>query len=212
IHLHLRRRRFRVRRRAGPGLPPGDHRRRNGLHGRDRRRTLAGKPRAQVSRKMNTKDLVRKIEKLTKERMSQGDVIDMGDLRRLKERKIQRSILIIEDDETIRAALKRVFEGEGYRVMAAADGTQLSSVLDDAPVDLIVLDVGLPWINGFELAEMMKSHSDLKEIPLVFLSARTSDVDVKRGFEVGASDYIKKPFDIEKVKRTVNTLIHLAHG
>jgi two-component system aerobic respiration control protein ArcA len=165
-----------------------------------------------VSRgKINTKDLVQKIEKLTKERMSKSDVVGIDDIRRLKERKIQRTILIIEDDETIRAALKRVFESDGYRVLAAADGTQLSSVLDDAPVDLIVLDVGLPWINGFELAEMMKANADLKEIPLVFLSARTSDADVKRGFDVGASDYIKKPFDIEKVKRTVNTLIHLAH-
>ncbi len=78
-------------------------------------------------------------------------------------------------------------------------------------MDLIVLDVGLPWINGFELAEMMKANEDLSEIPLVFLSARTSDEDIKRGFAVGASDYIKKPFDIEKVKRTVNTLIHLNH-
>lgn len=164
-----------------------------------------------MSRKINTKDLVQKIEKLTKERMSKSDVVDMSDIRRLKERKLQRTILIIEDDETIRAALKRVFEGDGYRVLAAVDGTQLSSVLDDAPVDLIVLDVGLPWINGFELAEMMKANHDLKDIPLVFLSARTSEADVKRGFEVGASDYIKKPFDIEKVKRTVNTLIHLAH-
>lgn len=119
--------------------------------------------------------------------------------------------MLIEDDETIRAALKRVLEGEGYRVLAAADGTQLSSVLDDAALDLIMLDVGLPWINGFELAEMMKAHPDLKDIPLVFLSARTSEADVKRGFEVGADDYIKKPFDLEKVKRTVNTLIHLAH-
>jgi two-component system aerobic respiration control protein ArcA len=164
-----------------------------------------------VSRKINTKDLVKKIEKLTKERMSKGDVVDMSDLRKLKERKIQRSILLIEDDETIRAALKRVLESEGYRVCAAADGTQLTDVLDDNAIDLIILDVGLPWINGFELAEMMKAHEDLKEIPLIFLSARTSDADVKRGFEVGADDYIKKPFDIEKVKRTVNTLIHLAH-
>lgn len=162
-------------------------------------------------RRINTKDLVLKIEKLTKERMSKTDVVDMNDLRKMRERKIQRAILIIEDDETIRAALKRMFEGEGYRVFAAADGTQLSSVLDDSAVDLIILDVGLPWINGFELAEMMKAHDDLKGIPLVFLSARTSDADVKRGFEVGADDYIKKPFDIEKVKRTVNTLIHLAH-
>ena len=164
-----------------------------------------------MSRKINTKDLVHKIEKLTKERMTKGDVVDMDGLRRLKERKIQRTILIIEDDETIRAALKRVFESDGYRVLAAADGTQLSQVLDDAPVDLIMLDVGLPWINGFELAEMMKAHDDLSEIPLVFLSARTSDADVKRGFDVGADDYIKKPFDIDKVKRTINTLIHLAH-
>lgn len=164
-----------------------------------------------MARKINTKDLVQKIEKLTKERMSQREVVAMDDLRKLKERKIQRTILIIEDDETIRSALKRVFENEGYRVLAAADGTQLSTVLDDSPVDLIVLDVGLPWINGFELAEMMKAHGDLKGIPLVFLSARTSDADIKRGFDVGADDYIKKPFDIEKVKRTVNTLIHLAH-
>lgn len=161
--------------------------------------------------KINTKDLVNKIEKLTKERMGQGDVVQMDDLRKLRERKIQRTILIIEDDETIRTALRRMFENEGYRVLAAADGTQLSTVLDDAPVDLIMLDIGLPWINGFELAEMMKAHDDLKEIPLVFLSGRTSDADVKKGFDVGADDYIKKPFDIEKVKRTVNTLIHLAH-
>ncbi|MBX3020794.1 MAG: response regulator [Bdellovibrionales bacterium] len=143
--------------------------------------------------------------------MSENQVVSMDDLRRLRERKVLRTVLLIEDDETIRAALKRVLEGEGYRVLAAADGTQLSTVLDDAAVDLIMLDVGLPWINGFELAEMMKAHDDLKDIPLIFLSARTSDADVKRGFEVGADDYIKKPFDLEKVKRTVNTLIHLAH-
>ncbi len=164
-----------------------------------------------MSRKINTRDLVKKIEKLTQERMTKDDVVDIDEVRKLRSRKIQRSILIIEDDETIRAALKRMFEGEGYRVLAAADGTQLSSVLDDSAVDLIILDVGLPWINGFELAEMMKAHEDLCEIPLVFLSARTGDADIKRGFAVGADDYIKKPFDIEKVKRTVNTLIHLAH-
>lgn len=164
-----------------------------------------------MSRKLDTRDLVNKIERLTRERMAQSDVVDIDGLRRLKENKARKTLLVIEDDETIRAALKRMFESEGYRVLAAADGTQLSAVLDDAPVDLILLDVGLPWINGFELAEMMKAHQDLREIPLVFLSARTSEADVKRGFSVGADDYIKKPFDIERVKKTVNTLIRLAH-
>lgn len=164
-----------------------------------------------MNRKMNTKDLVEKIERLTRERMSKDTVVDLDGLRRLRSRPVQRTVLLIEDDETIRMALKRALEGERYRVLAAADGTQLSEVLDDAAIDLILLDVGLPWINGFELAEMMKAHADLKEIPLVFLSARTSDADVRRGFDVGADDYIKKPFDLDKVKKTVNTLIRLAH-
>lgn len=165
-----------------------------------------------MSRRIDTRELVKKIERLAKERMSQDGVVSINDLRDLKKKpKIQRSILLIEDDETIRAALKRMFEGEGYRVLAAADGTQLSALLDNSAVDLIMLDVGLPWINGFELAEMMKAHQELREIPLVFLSGRTAETDVKRGFEVGADDYIKKPFDIEKVKRTVYTLMQLAH-
>lgn len=161
-------------------------------------------------KKINTRDLVKKIEKLTRERMVKSDVISMDELRRVRPKATPRTLLVIEDDETIRAALKRLFEGEGYRVILAADGTQLSSVLDDNPIDLILLDIGLPWINGYELAEMMKDHQDLKEIPLVFLSGRTSEADIKKGFAVGADDYITKPFDIENIKKTVRTLIELS--
>jgi two-component system aerobic respiration control protein ArcA len=160
--------------------------------------------------KIDTRDLVHRIEKLTRERMAEPSVVSLADIRNLKERKSKRSILIIEDDETIRSALRRLFEIEGYLVRTAADGTQLSDVLDDSPINLIILDIGLPWINGYELAEMMKGHPDLKGIPLVFVSGRTSEADIKRGFEVGADDYIKKPFDLEKIKKTVNTLIQLS--
>lgn len=160
---------------------------------------------------MQTKDLVAKIEKITKERMAKEKVVNIRDLRHLRASAEPLGILVIEDDETLRAALKRIFEGEGYKVIAAADGTQLSAVLDDNPIDLIILDIGLPWINGFELAQLMKSHEDLKNIPLIFVSGRTSEADVKQGFAVGADDYIKKPFDIEKIKKTVHTLMQLAH-
>lgn len=162
-------------------------------------------------RKMHTRDLVAKIEKITKERMAKEKVVNIRDLRHMRPSEEPLSLLVIEDDETIRAALKRIFEGEGYRVIAAADGTQLSQVLDDNAIDLIILDIGLPWINGYELAELMKSHDDLKNIPLIFVSGRTSEADIKQGFAVGADDYIKKPFDIEKIKKTVHTLMHLAH-
>lgn len=145
--------------------------------------------------------------------MSREKVVNIRDLRQLRAEAetVPWTILVIEDDETIRVALRRIFESEGYRVIAAADGTQLSQVLDDHEVDLIILDIGLPWINGFELCELMKAHDDLKDIPLIFVSGRTSDEDVKRGFAAGADDFIKKPFDVEKIKKTVNTLVSLAN-
>ncbi len=160
---------------------------------------------------LSTQDLIHKIEKIAKERIAKEKVVNLQDFRDMKNKAEPATLLVIEDDETMRAALKRIFESEGYRVITAADGTQLSSVLEDQSLDMIILDIGLPWINGFELAELMKDHADLKRIPLIFISGLTSDADVKRGFEVGADDYIKKPFDVEKIKKTVNALMKLAH-
>jgi two-component system, OmpR family, aerobic respiration control protein ArcA len=163
-----------------------------------------------AKKKINTKKLIDKIEKVTRERIANNSVVSLDEFRNLKKKKEPQTILVIDDDETMRAALKRIFETDGYRVLTASDGTQLAGVLDDNPIELIILDIGLPWINGFELAQMMKEHEDLRRIPLVFISARRSDTDVRRGFEVGADDYIKKPFDIEQIRKTVTTLMRLA--
>ena len=162
-----------------------------------------------MSKKNNTKSLIEKIEKLAIEKMIQEEVVSLDQFRKVQKKEEPRSILVIDDDETIRAAMRRIFEKEGYRVIAAADGTQLSDVLDDSPIDLIILDIGLPWLNGYELAKLLKEHEDLKKIPLIFLSGKTSELDVKRGFEVGADDYIKKPFEVQKVKKAVETLLRL---
>jgi two-component system, OmpR family, aerobic respiration control protein ArcA len=158
---------------------------------------------------IDTKSLVDKIEKITKERLTSESVVSLDEFRKLKNKKEHKCLLVIEDDETMRSALKRIFEGEGYAVKTAADGTQLATVLDDTPIDLIILDIGLPWINGFELAKLLKEHDDLKSIPLIFVSGKTSEIDIKRGFDVGADDFIKKPFDVENIKKTVATLLKI---
>lgn len=163
-----------------------------------------------MAKKINTEDLVKKIEKITRERLVKENVVDLGQYRDLKTSKEPKTILVIEDDETMRRALSRIFEADGHSVRSAADGTQLSTVLDDHPIDLIILDIGLPWINGYELAKLLKEHKDLKDIPLVFISAKTSELDVKRGFEVGADDYIKKPFNIDEMKKSVDTLLKIS--
>lgn len=162
-----------------------------------------------MAKKIDTSTLIQKIEKITKERMAKEEVVSLDQFRSLKKKQEPYTLLIIDDDETMRASLRRLFESEGYRVVMAADGTQLSDVLDDSVIDLIILDIGLPWINGFELAKLLKEHEELRKIPLIFLSGKTSELDIKRGFEVGADDYIKKPFDVAKVKKAVKTLLQL---
>ncbi|MCB0366496.1 MAG: response regulator [Bdellovibrionaceae bacterium] len=160
------------------------------------------------NKKIDTKDFLDKVKKMAKDRMSEGKVVSLDSFRGL-EKKDPHRILIIEDDETMRAALKRIFVADGFEVVTVADGTHLTQVLDDSPIDLVILDIGLPWINGFELAQLMKEDQDLRRIPLIFVSGRTSDLDVRKGFELGAVDYIKKPFDVEKIRKTVQTLLKL---
>lgn len=162
-----------------------------------------------MGEKFSTKDFVRKIEKLAKERITQEGVVPLNEFRKISSgQKIPR-ILVLEDDETVRGALQKLLTREGYKVILASDATQLAKLIGDDPIDLILLDVGLPWINGLEVAKLMRESQDLKHIPIIFLSGKTSPTDIKAGFQVGASDYIKKPFQISDVIKSVKTLLHL---
>jgi two-component system aerobic respiration control protein ArcA len=135
-----------------------------------------------AKKKINAKDFIEKIEKLTRARMASGEVVELNNFRDLKKKVDPKVILVIEDDETMRSAMKRIFELDGFHVKLAADGSELSMILDEITPDLILLDIALPWINGFELGQMLKEHKDLKKIPLVFVSGKSSEEDIKRAF------------------------------
>lgn len=157
-----------------------------------------------MAKKFLTSDLIKKIERLTKQRMSEQPIVSLDEFRGAHKKMNPLNILVIEDDETQRLSLKRILETEGYTALIAADSAELTSLLDEEKdIHLILMDIGLPWINGFELAEMMKEHPDLKKLPLVFLSAQAEPEDFDRARQVGAADYIKKPFDIEKLKAVI---------
>ncbi len=162
-----------------------------------------------AKKKINASDLIAKIEKITKARMASGEVVELNNFRDLKKKLDPKTILVIEDDETMRAAMKKILEVDGFIVKLAADGTELSTALENTTPDLILLDISLPWLNGFALGQLLKEHKDLKKIPLVFVSGKTSEEDVKRAFELGADDFIKKPFEIEKLKKTVAALLKI---
>ncbi|MFN7729220.1 MAG: response regulator [Bdellovibrio sp.] len=162
-----------------------------------------------AKKRVNALDLIQKIEKLTKERMTSPEVVQLDQFRDFKNKVDSRTILIIEDDETMQAALKRIFESDGMQTRLASDGTELSVILDEVTPDLILMDIGLPWINGFELAQLLKDHREIKKIPLVFVSGQASEEDLKRAFAIGADDFIKKPFEVEKLRKTVKTLLKI---
>ncbi|MGH1468829.1 MAG: response regulator [Bdellovibrionales bacterium] len=159
-------------------------------------------------KKINVQSLVDEIEKITKERVKSEDVVSLSEFRRIKkENKTPFHILLIDDDDTFRNAMVRFLEREGYKVTASLDGTQLSKVLGADPIDLILLDIGLPWVNGYELAEILKRNDDLKDIPLIFVSGKDSEMDIARGKKVGADDYLTKPFELSVLKERLKELL-----
>jgi DNA-binding response OmpR family regulator len=97
-------------------------------------------------------------------------------------------VLLVEDDPSMRMVCQVNLESEGFRVVVAADGAQGLALAAAEEPDVVLLDVMLPDLGGFEVAERLQA-------PVVFLSARTSDADVERGRELGAMDYLTKPFD-----------------
>lgn len=161
-----------------------------------------------MKKKINIQTLVDQIEKITKEKIAKESLVSLDEYRKLKKQRKQKyNILVIEDDETMRKALAKLLESEGYLVTTAADGTQLEKIFGQDTVDLILLDVGLPWVNGFELTQVLKSHEDLKEIPIILITGLTNQKDLEKGLELGAETYIKKPFDVEILKSTVSNLL-----
>lgn len=161
-----------------------------------------------MNKKINIKALVDQIEKITKEKIASESVVSLDEYRKLKHKTDEKhTVLVIDDDETMRKALVRLLESEEYIVISAADGTQLEKVFDKDSVDLILLDIGLPWVNGLELTEVLKGHEDLKDIPIVLISGLGSKEDLEKGLSLGAEAYIKKPFDVGILKDTIKNLI-----
>lgn len=152
---------------------------------------------------MTDKSIRRKVEALRRQKITSRKVVSLADFRQLKEVIEVRTVLVVDDDEVMRNALKRILEAEGYHILLAEDGLELSKVLETTRLDLILLDVNLPWVDGYELCRLMKGHHSLRFVPLVFISARKTKEDIEKGFDCGCDDYITKPFDIDCVMNTI---------
>ena len=148
---------------------------------------------------MPDRSIRKKVHAIKRLRMAEKEVVNLADFRALRNAIQAKTILVVDDEEVMRNALKRILEAEGYKVMLAEDGLDLSKILEDTRLDMILLDVNLPWVDGFELCKLIKGHYSLREVPLILVSARNDKEDVNKGFESGADDYVTKPFDVEEM-------------
>jgi len=119
------------------------------------------------------------------------------------------SILVVDDEPLVREALEAYLLGDAYQVVLAASGAEAIQALNERPIDLILLDIGLPDIHGYELHRRISKDLD---IPMIFLSARCEAVDRISGLELGGDDYIAKPFEPREVLARIRNVLRRASG
>ena len=118
-----------------------------------------------------------------------------------------KTILVVDDEATLRETLAWNLEQEGYHVVEAADGREALERFRDERPDLVLLDLMLPEVSGVEVCRRMRSESD---VPILMLTARDSEVDKVVGLEVGADDYVTKPFSLRELQARVRALLRRA--
>lgn len=134
-------------------------------------------------------------------------------------------ILIVEDDLDLSEMLNAYFRVQGYEVQTAAWGEDAVRMTQEMPPDLVVLDIRLPDIDGYEVCRQLRSHRRTQDVPIIFLTERRDQVDKLAGLELGVVDYITKPFDIQELRlrvrnalrrstqaSLVNPVTHLSEG
>src|ERR1700687_221140 len=119
----------------------------------------------------------------------------------------RKKIIIVDDDRETREMLKMALELEGYEVAQAANGLRLISTLHVDRPDLILLDVMMSWIDGFELCRAIKRNPLYRDIPICFISGRDDPNDVRQGLQCGAADYFVKPIDRDRLLNRLSELV-----
>jgi DNA-binding response OmpR family regulator len=116
-------------------------------------------------------------------------------------------VLVADDDRDILDLLAFRLGRAGYEVVSASDGEEALRLAVDRKPDLAVLDVMMPKLDGYEVTRRMRADESTKRIPVILLTARVQEHDVARGFEVGADDYMKKPFSPAELRARVQAII-----
>jgi two-component system KDP operon response regulator KdpE len=121
-------------------------------------------------------------------------------------------VMVVDDEAAILRLLRATLESEGYAVVSADRGSLALKMLDDERPDLLVLDVMMPEMSGFEVLRQIRTASQHPQVPVVMLTARTGDVDKLQGFQSGADDYVTKPFNPDELLARIAAILRRSKG
>jgi chemosensory pili system protein ChpA (sensor histidine kinase/response regulator) len=116
-------------------------------------------------------------------------------------------VMVVDDSVTMRKVTGRVLERHGYEVATAKDGIDALERMAERVPDLMLLDIEMPRMDGYELAAAMRSDSRLRDVPIIMITSRTGEKHRQRAFELGVQRYLGKPYQEPELMRNVNELL-----
>ena len=118
------------------------------------------------------------------------------------------SILVVDDEPAIRALVAKIVERAGYRADVARDGAEAVEIAQRGQFDLILMDVRMPRMTGYEACRRLRELDVTKDIPIIFLSAKGQEAEVQQGLQAGADQYILKPFAPDMLSRKIKEVLN----
>jgi len=119
----------------------------------------------------------------------------------------KKKILAVDDEPNILMSIEFILEMEGYEVHTARDGEEALEVAERVRPDLILLDVNMPWKDGYEVCRILRERKDSSGTKVVMLTAKGQTLEKKKGLEVGADEYVTKPFSAEDLLKKIRTML-----
>ena len=119
----------------------------------------------------------------------------------------KKKILIVEDCQEIQEMFELALQSSGYDVDIAGNGIKLIKKIRDTKPDLILMDILMPWVDGYDLCRDIKGLDDICNIPIIIVTCKTAPEDIQKGFDAGATEYLEKPVEIDKLLQTVASVL-----
>jgi len=120
---------------------------------------------------------------------------------------VLKKVLVVDDDPYILMSLEFLMKKNGYDVMVARNGTEALDIVGKQMPDIVLLDIMMPDVDGYEICRYIKKTAKLKHTKIVFMSAKSKEADIQKGYDLGAALYITKPFSTRELVKQIKELL-----